>query len=374
MNPQEILCLMALTRVSHMSLTNVRSLLEAFGTATAVYEHRHSLEDVLTAARKPTLEALADMHIHLEKAEKELEWATRNGIQCIGIHDENYPQRLRECADAPVILYYKGQANLNAPHVVSVVGTRHITEYGRDLCAQFVRDLHTLCPDVLVVSGLAYGVDIHAHRAALDEGCDTVGVLAHGLDQIYPRMHRDTAVRMVSQGGLLTEFMSGTNADKRNFVQRNRIVAGLSDVTVVVESARKGGSLITAELASGYDREVVTFPGRVTDKFSEGCNNLIRTNRAALITSAEDMVELLDWDTEESRQRCLAHGVQTELFPELSAEEQQVVQAMQGTDRVHLNHIAQSTGLPIGKLSSILFGLEMKGLVKMLNGGMYRLA
>lgn len=373
MNTQEILCLMALTRVPRMSLSNVRSLLEAMGTATAIYEHRQSLGEVLTGARKPTLEALADMHIHLEKAEKELEWAMRNGIQCIGIHDESYPQRLKECADAPVILYYKGQANLNAPHMVSVVGTRHITEYGKDLCASFVRDLHALCPDALIVSGLAYGVDVHAHRAALDEGSDTVGVLAHGLDQIYPRMHRDTAVRMITQGGLLTEFMSGTNADKRNFVQRNRIVAGISDVTVVVESASKGGSLITAELASDYNREVVSFPGRITDKYSEGCNNLIRTSRAALITSAEDMVELMDWETERARQRCLAHGVQTELFPDLSDEEQQVVQAMQGIDKVHLNHIAQSTGLPIGKLSSILFGLEIKGLVKMLNGGMYRL-
>ncbi|MBS7371379.1 MAG: DNA-processing protein DprA [Bacteroidaceae bacterium] len=374
MNTQETLCLMALTRVPRMSLTHVRSLVDALGSATAIYEHRNSLGDVLPGARKPTLEALADMHIHLEKAEKELEWDMRNGIQCIGIHDEAYPQRLRECPDAPVILYYKGQANLNAPHVVSVVGTRHITEYGKDLCATFLRDLHALCPDALVVSGLAYGVDIHAHRAALDEGSLTVGVLAHGLDQIYPRMHRDTAVRMVTQGGLLTEFMSGTNADKRNFVQRNRIVAGISDVTVVVESATKGGSLITAELASDYNREVVSFPGRINDKYSEGCNNLIRTSRAALITSAEDMVELMDWETEKERQRCLAHGVQTELFPNLSAEEQQVVQAMQGTDKVHLNHIAQSTGLPIGKLSSILFGLEMKGLVKMLNGGMYRLA
>lgn len=176
MNTQETLCLMALTRVPRMSLTHVRSLVDALGSATAIYEHRNSLGDVLSGARKPTLEALADMHIHLEKAEKELEWDMRNGIQCIGIHDEAYPQRLKECPDAPVILYYKGQANLNAPHVVSVVGTRHITEYGKDLCATFMRDLHALCPDALVVSGLAYGVDIHAHRAALDEGSLTVGV------------------------------------------------------------------------------------------------------------------------------------------------------------------------------------------------------
>ncbi len=374
MSQQETLCLMALTRVPRLSLAAARSLVDALGSATAVYEHRHSLGDVCPQARKATLEALAAMDTHMPRAEQELEWATRNGIQCLGLGDDGYPLRLRECADAPIILYYKGQANLNASHVVSVVGTRHITEYGKDLCSSLLHDLHALCPDALVVSGLAYGVDIHAHRAALDEGSDTVAVLAHGLDQIYPRLHRDTAVRMLSRGGLLTEFMAGTNADKRNFVQRNRIVAGMSDVTVVVESARKGGSLITAGLASDYDREVMAFPGRVTDACSEGCNHLIRTSRAAMITSAQDLVELMGWETAPERRRQLGQGIQPELFPELTADERQVVQAMQGSDKVHLNHLSQSTSLPIGRLSSILFGLEMKGLVRMLPGGMYRLA
>ena len=374
MNRQETLCLMALTRVPRLSLANARSLVEQMGSATAVYEHRKSLGDVLPGARKPTLEALAAMDLHMTKAEQELEWATHGGIQCLGLNDDGYPQRLRECADAPIVLYYKGQANLNARQVISVVGTRHITEYGKGLCSQLMRDLHALCPDALVVSGLAYGVDIHAHRAALDEGSDTVAVLAHGLDQIYPRMHRDTAVRMVAQGGLLTEFMSGTNADKRNFVQRNRIVAGMSDVTVVVESASKGGSLITAGLASGYSREVMAFPGRATDTYSEGCNRLIHTNRAALITSASDLVELMGWDTEPVRSKTLAQGIQPELFPLLTPDEQQVVQAMQGCDKTPLNHIAQVTSLPISRLSGILFALEMRGIVRMLPGGMYCLA
>ena len=374
MSSWETLCLMALTRVPRMSLANVRSLVEAMGSATAVYEHRHELGDVLTSARKPALDALAAMDIHMARAEQELEWAAHNGIQCLGIDDDNYPQRMRECADAPVILYYKGQANLNARHVVAVVGTRHITEYGKDLCSGLMHDLHALCPDALVVSGLAYGVDIHTHRAALDEGNPTVAVLAHGLDQIYPRMHRDTAVRMLAQGGLLTEFMAGTNADKRNFVQRNRIVAGISDVTVVVESANKGGSLITAGLANDYSREVMAFPGRVTDGCSAGCNSLIRANRAALISSAQDLVEMMGWETEAERRSALARGIQPELFPELSPEEQQVAQALQGSDKCHLNQLSLHTDLPISRLSGILFGLEMKGIVKMLPGGMYRLA
>lgn len=374
MNSQETLCLMALTRVPCLSLTNAKSLMNAFGSASVVYENRTCLRDALPSARKSTLDALKAMDTHMERAEQELEWTVKNGIQCLGLGDDNYPLRMKECEDAPIILYYKGKADLNVRYVVSVVGTRHITEYGKDLCSSLIHDLHTLCPDALVVSGLAYGVDIHAHRAALDEGNDTVGVLAHGLDQIYPRMHRDTAVRMLSQGGLLTEFMSGTNADKRNFVQRNRIVAGISDVTVVVESAQKGGSLITASLANDYNREVMAFPGRVADSYSAGCNQLIRTNRAALITSAEDLVELMGWSTEPMRRQLLDQGIQPELFPQLSPTEQQILQAMQGCDKIHLNSLAQQTALPIDKLSSILFTLEMKGIVRMMPGGMYRLA
>lgn len=374
MNTQETLCLMALTRVPRLSLVQAHSLVMALGSATAVWEHRHDLGDVLPAARKPTLEALAALDTHMARAEQELEWATRGGVECLGLTDAAYPQRLRDCPDAPVVLYYRGNASLNARQVVAVVGTRHITDYGKQLCERLMDQLHDLCPDALVVSGLAYGVDIHAHRAALDQGSSTVAVLAHGLDQIYPRMHRDTAVRMVEQGGLLTEFMSGTNADKRNFVQRNRIVAGMSDVTVVVESACKGGSLITAELASGYGREVAAFPGRVTDLYSEGCNALIRTSRAALITSAQDLVDLMGWDTEPERRQRLAQGIQPELFPQLTALEQQVLDALQGSERMHLNHLAQVTSLPVSTLSSTLFGLEMKGLVRMLAGGMYRLA
>ena len=374
MSRRETLCLMALTRVPRLSLANARLLVETLGSATAVYERRGDLAGVLPSARKATLEALAAMDTHMARAERELAWATGNGIQCLGIGDEAYPQRLRECGDAPVMLYYKGRASLNARHIVSVVGTRKVTEYGKELCSCLMRDLHALFPDALVVSGLAYGVDIHAHRAALDEGSDTVAVLAHGLDQIYPRMHRDTAVRMISQGGLLTEFMAGTNADKRNFVQRNRIVAGMSDVTVVVESARKGGSLITAALAADYSREVMAFPGRVTDSCSQGCNYLIRTNRAALITSAQDLADLMGWETEPERRRMLEQGIQPELFPHLTPDEQLVVQALRDGDTVHLSRLAQTSGLPAGRLSSILFGLEMKGIVRMMPGGMYRLA
>lgn len=373
MTEQEIIHTIALTRTPRINLINQRLLVNALGSATAVFEHRHHILDALPEAHPALAEALKGMDALLPRAEEELAFAQKSHIRCLGITDQDYPARLRECPDAPLLLYYLGQSDLNAMQVVSVVGTRHITEYGKDLCRQFVQELGQMCPNAVVVSGLAYGVDIHAHRAALSSGLPTVGVLAHGLDQIYPRMHKHTAAQMVAQGGLLTEFMSRTNADKRNFVQRNRIVAGLSDAVVVVESARKGGSLITAEIAESYHRDVFTFPGRVRDEYSAGCNELIRSHRAQLITCAEDMLETLGWIQEQHLKKNLQNGIQQQLFPNLTEDEQKVVQSLQKADSKQINLIAIDTGIPIGMLSSLLFTMEMKGVVKMMNGGMYRL-
>lgn len=373
MTEQELIYTMALSRVPSLNLTHQHILLEALGSATAIFEHRRDICDVLPDAHPRMAEALALMDIHIPRAEEELAFAQSGRVQCIHYNDEAYPARLRECPDAPLIIYYRGTTDLNARHIVSMVGTRKITEYGKDICRQFIKELKSLCPDTVIVSGLAYGVDINCHRAALQNGLPTLAVLAHGLDQIYPRHHRDTAVKMVTQGGLLTEFMSRTNPDKKNFVQRNRIVAGISDATVVVESAAKGGSLITADLAETYHRDVFAFPGRCSDVYSEGCNNLIRQNRAALITSAEAFVETMGWETAQARQEQLAKGVQQELFPDLSEQEQVIVRALQNVDDMPINILSVNTNIPIGTLSSLLFTLEMKGVVKMLNGSKYRL-
>lgn len=374
MSSRETLCLMALTRVPRMSLANVRSLVEAMGSATAVYEHRHELGDVLTSARKPALDALAAMDIHMARAEQELEWAAHNGIQCLGIDDDNYPQRMRECADAPVILYYKGQANLNARHVVAVVGTRHITEYGKDLCSGLMRDLHALCPDALVVSGLAYGVDIWAHRECLANETPTVGVLAHGLDDLYPRAHRETANRMVAEGGaLLTEFMTHTTADKINFVRRNRIVAGMSDAVVLVESADKGGGLITCGIARDYARDVFAFPGAVGAPYSEGCNHLIRDNGAGLITCADELVEAMGWQTDQKLTEAKRKGIERQLFPDLSPEEQRVVDELRKCNDLQINDLCVRLSVGVGPLTALLFSLEMKGVVRAYAGGSYHL-
>ena len=230
-----------------------------------------------------------------------------------------------------------------------------------------------MCPDTLIISGLAYGVDIHAQRAALDNGLNTVGVVAHGLDQIYPRAHQETARKMLGQGGLLTEFMSRTNPDKKNFVQRNRIVAGISDCAIIVESALKGGSLITAEIADSYHRDVFAFPGRVNDNCSKGCNELIRSNRAQLISNAEDFIQSMGWESEVKRKEQLGKGIQQQIFLDLSENEQKIVNCLQKVDNKQINIISVETGISIGLLSSLLFNLEMKGVVKMMNGGMYRL-
>ena len=373
MTDQETLYMMALTRVPSLSLTSLRVLVEEMGSATAVYENRHSLREVLTAASQHTLDALASMDSHLGRAAQELEFCRQSHIRLLGLADEDYPQRLHDCIDAPVLLYYLGSADLNARHIVSIVGTRQITAYGKDLCRTFIRDLKALCPDALIVSGLAYGVDVHSHRAALDEGLDTVGVLAHGLNQIYPRLHRSTAEQMVSRGGLLTEYMSGTAIDKRNFVQRNRIVAGMADAVVVVESAEKGGSLITAEIASGYNRLVWAFPGRISDSHSLGCNKLISTNRASLLTGAEDFCIAMGWADEKIQQQKLAQGVQQEFLADYSDEEQSILKALSAAEDMQLNVLSVQADIPLNRLAGLLFTLEMKGAVQMLSGGKYRI-
>ena len=277
---------------------------------------------------------------------------------------------MRECDDAPLALFYRGNADLNALHVINMVGTRHATPYGQDICTRFLADLSVLCPNTLIVSGLAYGIDIHAHRAALQNHFKTIGVLAHGLDRIYPAEHRKTAVSMLEQGGLLTEFTSGTNPDRQNFVKRNRIVAGMSDATVVIESAAKGGALITAELAESYHRDCFAFPGRCNDEYSIGCNNLIRKNQAVLITSAEDLVKAMGWESSPKTEKT----VQRELFPDLSEEEVRIVKRLgKMPEGLQINTLVIDTNIPVNRMSALLFELEMKGVIRALAGGVYRL-
>ena len=351
---EEIYYTIALTRMTGFNQAMALQLYQSLGGGKAVYEQRQNLGNWDEALRR---------------AAAEMEFIEKNSIKAMTMQDDDYPQRLKECPDAPIILFYKGEADLNKSRVINIVGTRQCTTYGQDMVRRLIDDLRMMCPDVLIVSGLAYGIDICAHRQALADGFETVGVLAHGLDQIYPHHHRDTAVEMVKKGGLLTEYMSQTQALPNNFRQRNRIVAGMSDATILVESAYKGGGLITCRIAQEYGRDVFAFPGAVGMPFSEGCNRMIRSNTAALITSAQDLVESMGWETIAQK----PEAVERQLFPDLTEEEQKVVDLLQQTNDLQLNLISVKANIPIGQLTALLFSLEMKGVVKPMAGGTYHL-
>ncbi|MDO7873901.1 DNA-processing protein DprA [Hymenobacter sp. ASUV-10] len=308
----------------------------------------------------------------LRKAEADLKKAEKDGVEILFYTSKRFPSRLKLIADAPVILYYQGTADLNAPKTVALVGTRQATDYGREQTERIVKGLVPHQP--LVVSGLAYGIDIMAHRAALQEGLDTVGVMATGLDIIYPAAHRKTAEKMREQGGLLTEFPFGTAPDRYNFPARNRIIAGLSDGTVVVEAAIKGGALITAELALSYDRDVLAVPGNLGSAASEGCNALIKSNKAALYQEPADLEQLLNWDA------ALHQSGKFKPAPSYSADDFApeefslitVLAAAPGRE-LHMDDLAWQAQLPIHAVASLLLGLEFRGVIRAIPGKKFAL-
>ena len=373
MNQQEIISAIALTRISYFSLAEMLELFRRVGSAQEIVAHSQHIRDLLPDASDRLVQAFADMSHAQRFAESEFHTCESMGIRPLVMGSDDYPRRLLECPDAPLVLYYQGSASLNQKRVVSIVGTRHSTTYGQDLIRRFVSDLRNLCPQVLVVSGLAYGIDICAHREALAQGYETVGVLAHGLDDLYPPRHRQTADAMLQRGGLLTEFPTSTRPDKMNFVRRNRIVAGMADATLLVESAIHGGGLITTRIASDYGRDVFAFPGAVGAPYSEGCNDLIRRHGAGLIMSAQHFVEAMGWQTDAQLSEAQAHGIERQLFPELSADEQRVVAVLQRQNDLQINVLSVQTGIGLGPLTALLFSLEMKGVVRTMAGGSYHL-
>lgn len=343
------------------------------GTAETVYEHRNDIRQLAPNATDYFVSIISgDWDNELRWAEKELEWCVSKRIRFLYPSHPDYPQRLLNCVDAPVGLFSMGNANLNSEHIISIVGTRQSTAYGHDMIHNIIQDLKRKVPDTLVVSGLAYGIDVCAHKEALSAKLPTVGVLAHGLDTMYPASHRNIAAAMLGQGGLLTEYPSHTRGDRQNFLRRNRIVAGMSDCTIVAESMSHGGSLVTARIANEYSREVFAIPGRICDKASEGCNGLIRSNKASILTSADDIIETLGWTTQQMRADAMTQGIQPSLFPSLTGEQQTIVNALRDGD-LQLNMLAIKTGMPIGRLSALLFEMEMKGMLKAYAGGTYHL-
>jgi len=367
---QDLIYQIGITLVKGIGNITAKQIIENMDNVALLFtEKKHVLERTSGLSRR----IINEIHSPdvLRRAEKEIRFIEKARIEPLFITDCDYPNRLKECVDAPAMLYFKGNADLNAGKIISIVGTRNATTYGREITDQLVRDIKKVFPEILIVSGLAYGIDIAAHRAALRENLATIGILAHGLDRIYPSVHRNTAAEMINAGGLLTDFISETNPDRQNFVKRNRIIAGMSDCTIVVESAQKGGALITANIADSYNRDIFAFPGKTCDKYSEGCNSLIKSKKAALITSADDIFREMNWS--ESPEPVRMQAVQRILFPELNPEEQKVMEILSKAGSMQLNLLAIELDLPVSRLSVILFELEMNGLVRCKPGGMYSL-
>lgn len=301
----------------------------------------------------------------LKRAEEEIKFVEKNEITPLFYLDSQYPKRLQHCHDSPMLLYYKGKADLNAPKVVGVVGTRNISDYGKYVTENVIEELSA--DNVLIVSGLAYGVDAAAHRDALKYDLATVGVLGHGMQTVYPAENRKLSQKMLEKGGVLTEFISGTKPDRENFPQRNRIVAGMVDCLLVVESALKGGAMITAEIANSYDREVFAVPGRVGDIYSEGCNHLIKINKANLLTNAADIRYIMRWDVDTK-----VVAKQMRMFRDFSEDEKTIMDVFGDNRTVHLDDIIVGSELPPSKIASVLLSLEFDGILMALPGKRYQ--
>lgn len=363
---QQSLHLIALSLVSGLGDARIKKLVAYCGGAEQVFKQpKHLLAKIPTIGPK-LVSAITSASV-LERAESELTFADKNGVEVISFLDDAYPKRLKHCDDSPVILYKKGKGDINPSRVVSIVGTRNATREGKEITEKLVEEL--AAANVTVVSGLAYGIDITAHKASLKNNIPTIGCLAHGLDIIYPKLHTSTATEMLENGALITELPVGSKPDRENFPKRNRIVAGMADATIVVEAAKKGGALITAELASGYNRDVFAVPGRVSDTYSEGCNLLIKYLKAAMITSGNDVLKSMNWDIETKQE---TPKTQTRLLIDLTPEQQQVVDVLQQQSHT-IDRLSVLADMPMSKVATVLLELEFEGIVSNLPGKVYKL-
>ena len=365
--PENLAYKIAISLIPGIGAVTARNLIAYVGSVEGVFQEKEKNLMKIPGIGEVNAQRVVRQNV-LERSKREVDFILKNRIKTFFYLDENYPTRLKNCSDAPIILYFRGNANLNGQRIISVVGTRNATNYGKELCDELIRTFSERSYPVLVVSGLAYGIDIHAHKACLKYNIPTVGVFAHGLDNIYPALHAPIASKMLEKGGVLTDFISESKIDRQNFLRRNRIIAGLADATIVVESAEKGGALVTADIANSYNRDVFAFPGRSNDPFSKGCNKLIKLNEAVLIENVADIEKAMNWDVKISSNRVF----QTSLFVELTPEEQKLVDLLKGGDRF-VDEITIETQMPMSRVSALLLGLEFKGLIVSLPGKMYRL-
>jgi len=364
MNDNELFYVLALLRIDGVGDIVAKKLISHCGSAENVFKAKLTELKAIDGIGEVLIKNLKDKTV-FEKAEQELQYIQNENSKVFYFQNEDYPDRLKHCIDGPVLLFGSGNFDFQNHRMISIVGTRQITSYGTEFCKKFIEDLAIFNP--IIVSGFAYGVDIVAHQSAMEHNLQTIGVLAHGLTQIYPKTHKKHVAKMEQNGGFLTEFWSNTNPDKENFVRRNRIVAGMSEATIVIESAERGGSLITANIANDYNRDVFAVPGRTSDKYSQGCNDLIKTQRANLITSAADLVYCLNWEFEAKETK----PIQKQLFVSLDFEEQKIYDYLQKNGKQLLDIIALDCDFPIFKISSILLNMELKGIIRPLPGKLF---
>jgi DNA processing protein len=345
---------------------NARKLVSHFGSVEAVFHEPYGSLIKIPGIGSGLAKFISDRS-YLDEAEKEAEYVTKNNIQTYFYLDNNYPFRLRQCEDSPVVFFFRGNSDLNAMKILSIVGTRNATAYGKELCDRIIGDLAAGHPDLIIVSGLAYGIDIACHKAALYHNIQTIGVLAHGFKTIYPSIHAPVAKSMLTQGGLLTDFVSDALPERNNFLKRNRIIAGLSDATLVVESGIKGGALVTADIAVSYNRDVFAIPGRPSDQYSSGCNNLIKNNIAFLVEKADDIETFMNWKPEKEKK-----PVQKTLFSEMDDTEKAIFELIAKEGELPIDSICRALGMPVYKLSAILLQMEFRGILKCYPGNVYR--
>lgn len=367
---EQLKYIIALQLLPEVGLRTAKALIDYFGSAAEMFSaDEAAINDIPNIRKDVAANLLSKRAVSLQRAEKELDFIEKNAIEALYIEDSKYPYRLRECVDAPLVLYKKGDFAINEGKYLSIVGTRMPTDNGKQICKKIVADLAQRVENLTIVSGLAYGIDVMAHKAAIEAGVPTIIVPGHGLDRIYPYVHRQVAVDAIrNDGGILTEYMSGTKPDRQNFIARNRIIAGLSDATLVVESKARGGSLITADMANGYSREVFAVPGRVTDDCSAGCNGLIKRHQAMLVESADDIIAAMQWESKTNKE-----PVQTEMFVELTEDETDILDMLRkADDGLHVNVIVMEMRLPYSLITSTLMMMELKGVVRALPGNMYK--
>lgn len=363
MNPEELLHVLALQHIPNLGDITAKKLIRHFGNAENIFREKTSVLMKMNGVGKAKFENYNKAE-HLKAAEKELEFIERNNIRCHYFQESDYPERLKHCIDGPILFFSRGNMDLSNRKMISIVGTRQVTAHGADFCEKLVEDLAPLDP--VIVSGFAYGVDISAHKSAMKNALQTIACLAHGLNQIYPKPHKKYMKELEENGGFLTDFWSTDSFDRNNFLKRNRIIAGMSEATIVIESAEKGGALVTADIADSYDREVFAVPGRPSDKYSRGCNNLIRSQKAHLLTSAVDLIYILNWEIEEQ-----PAPVQKSLFVELEEDEQKIFEYLNSKGKTELDLVALNCNFTTFRTASLLLNMELKGVVRPLPGKLF---